>query len=153
MILTYIVIKPADKNLGLCVMSKDYYFNMCSKILSDRNTYEVIKIDFKSIASNSYSQLKKILHENGLLFRYKSRSFTYLARSLLQLECSSHLQPAKFYVLPKVHKNTPSARPIVSAINTITYYTSQYLHNLLYQYVKRLPTICFSSQSLLPDLI
>ena len=148
-----IIIKPADKNLGICILSKEDYVNRCKKILSDLSTYEGLNVNFKTIAQNSYSELRKILHANGLLFQYNSKtSFTYLARSLLQLEYSCHLQPANFYILPKVHKATLGARPIVSAINTITYHTSRFLHNLLYPYVKKLPTICFSSQSLLPIL-
>jgi hypothetical protein len=52
----------------------------------------------------------------------------------------------------KFYKATLGARPVVSAVNTITYYASRFLHNLLYPYVEKLPTICFSSQSLLPIL-
>jgi hypothetical protein len=150
-----LVIKPADKNLGLCILSKEKYIEMCEKILSDTSTYEMLphKIDFRVISVRSFSELKKILHDHQLLFQFNSKnSFTYLARSLLQLECSPHLQPAKFYILPKVHKPIIGARPIVSAINTITYHTSRFLHNLLFPYVKKLPTICFSSQSILPSL-
>jgi hypothetical protein len=34
-----IIIKPADKNLGLCIVDKAWYVNECSKILANQDTY------------------------------------------------------------------------------------------------------------------
>jgi hypothetical protein len=38
-----IVIKPADKNLGLCIMDKSWYIDECKNILSNKDSY--IQID------------------------------------------------------------------------------------------------------------
>jgi hypothetical protein len=50
---TDIVIKPADKNLGLAVISVENYSAMCYKILDDKNTY--LKI------SNSFVHLRETI--------------------------------------------------------------------------------------------
>jgi hypothetical protein len=155
-----IVVKPADKNLGICILSKDHYIHLCNQLLSDVNVYKIVEEDIKIIFNETYARLRQILHKNGLLYvneygvnkRTTEKRLSYLAKSLLQLQDSGLLRPARFYILPKVHKKSLSARPIVSSVNTITYYASRYLHNVLYKYMVKLPTICTSSKSILPEL-
>jgi hypothetical protein len=55
------------------------------------------------------------------------------------------INTSKFYGLPKMHKSNLTLRPIISNRNTITFYTSKYLHNILFKLVKKLPTICYNS--------
>jgi hypothetical protein len=37
-----IELKPADKNLGIVVMSRDDYLQMCQQILNDQSTYQLV---------------------------------------------------------------------------------------------------------------
>jgi hypothetical protein len=151
-----IIIKPADKNLGTCVMSKIDYIVMCMVHLSDPNTYQQVN----SIPYNqSYHDLAKILYEHKRLYiSYKRKvgeeqpQYSYLAQSLSQLMNTPKLRPCKFYCLPKVHKKTLAGRPIASSINTMTYHASKYLHNIFWPIVNRLQTICTSSLEFMLDI-
>ena len=169
-----IVIKPADKNLGTCIMKKSTYLKYCYDIIKDTTTYQLIDPDIYSTlqqqkhlphVNNVYSALDNILRTHNLYFKpfhnskkYNNnqttstylpptnRNLSKLASSLLQLRNDSQLQPsAKFYILLKMHKPTISGRPIVNCINTITYHASKYLSNIMNPIVKLLPTIVHSS--------
>ena len=50
-----------------------------------------------------------------------------------------------------MHKETLKVRPIVSSHNTITYFASKYLHNILIGLVKRIPTICLNNLEILRE--
>jgi hypothetical protein len=155
-----IVIKPADKNLGLVVMSVEDYSAMCYKILDDKNTY--LKISNSSVINDSspkyidsaYTKLVNILSEHGYLYSpFNNDQLTPLATSLLQMKMSTNLRPSKFYCLPKMHKSPTAGRPIVSSINSITYHTSKYLQNKLFPVVKRIQTVSLSPRDVIKDLL
>jgi hypothetical protein len=88
-----IVVKPADKNLGICILSKDHYIHLCNQLLSDVNVYKIVEEDIKIIFNETYARLRQILHKNGLLYvneygvnkRTTEKRLSYLAKSLLQL--------------------------------------------------------------------
>lgn len=145
-----IVIKPADKNLGVCILSPSLYNDLCMQHLTDSSIYTpVTNFSIPRI----FGLLRLILHKFQHLYTYYPPNLSYLARSLLQLE--KRAKPCQFYVLPKVHKGLDklSGRPIASSIGTATYHTSKYLHNVFFPLVKRLPYICLSSMSFLSDLL
>jgi hypothetical protein len=158
-----IELKPADKNLGIVVMSRDDYLQMCQQILNDQSTYQlVISTDY---TEKAFQQLVSILRSHDVLYsslqKRKNdgnivyRNYTQLAKSLLQLYFDNkHLKTSKFYCLPKMHKKPPIVgRPIVSSINSITYHTSIYLQNKLFPIVKKLSTICLSAREIIKDSI
>jgi len=148
------VVKPADKNLGTCIMDRQMYIHMCMVHLSDTNAYEIYrgKPDFK----DEFATLYRLLEAYDLHRAPKRANMSPLAASLLQLDLrqqssTTALRKSQFYVLPKMHKklrddqdNIPG-RPIVSSINSGTYFASKYLHNYLMQLSARLPSICRSS--------
>ena len=158
-----IELKPADKNLGIVVMSRDDYLQMCQQILNDQSTYQlVISTDYTEKAFQQlvsvlrshdvlYSSLQKRKNDGNIVYR----NYTQLAKSLLQLYFDNkHLKTSKFYCLPKMHKKPPIVgRPIVSSINSITYHTSIYLQNKLFPIVKKLSTICLSAREIIKDSI
>jgi hypothetical protein len=154
-----IIIKPADKNLGICVMSSEDYIYEALQILNNNNIYKIINKDTFS-HEFIYDILRIILDNYDCLYdKYKRKrndlnySYSKLAQSLLQLSESSHLRTAcKFYLLPKVHKTPINYRPIVSSVDYITYHTSKYLHNILYPLVEKLPNICLSSKNVICEL-
>jgi hypothetical protein len=150
-----IIIKPADKNLGLCVMNTTDYCSMCLKHLNDVSTY--LRLNSPHDVSRCFDSLRRILHIHARLYSDESSELTKLATSLLQLEGHKTLRiAAPFYCLPKLHKsytsNIPPGRPIVSALSTPTYYTSVYLDKLLQPFIKTLTTPCFSSRSAIKDM-
>ena len=154
-----IVIRPADKNLGTTVLSSHDYIVMCNNILNDTSTYKLLSDNPKTLISRSYAMLRLILNNNDVLYNNKRNKegnrfqLSKLAKSLLQLQFDSKLQLCgRFYCIPKIHKTPIAGRPIVPSINTCTYYTSIYLHNLLLPLVKKLPTVCFSSKQVIMDI-
>jgi hypothetical protein len=154
---TSIVIKPADKNLGLVVMDTSQYEQICLAHLNDSSTYiPVVDYDPKVL----YGRLRFVLSQHNILYKKEvnpSRPrfvHTKLATSLLQLEKEKSLRVGPFYCLPKMHKGTSplTGRPLVSSISTATYHTSVYLDNILKRILPKLSTICTSSQHVLRDV-
>ena len=149
-----IVIKPADKNLGITVLDKIDYSNMCIKHLSDKKTYLLIH---NYTPSHGFSHLSDILKKHN---RYREKLYntdkiTKLAASLLQLEHNTLLRIPPFYCLPKIHKTLIPpipGRPIASSINSLTYYTSVYLDMQLQPTLKLLNTVCTSVNTLIADM-
>jgi hypothetical protein len=68
---------------------------------------------------------------------------------LLQLKRKKELRLARFYCITKLHKTPIVGRPIVSSINTATYYASKYLDARLQKFLHRIPAFIQSSQHLL----
>jgi hypothetical protein len=156
-----IVIKPADKNLGTCVITIEIYTSMCYNILLDSKTYTK-QINFDTTFNSTYQYLHNILCKYKLhlnVYKRDSRgdiapSETYLYKSLMQLKGSKLLKIANFYALPKMHKVTklqpiPLGRPIISSVNSCTYFASKYLHNYLLKLTNKFHTICRSNLEVL----
>lgn len=158
-----IVVKPADKNLGVVILPTDYYNNLCMEHLADTTTYQVINdTNFKLQA---YQNLKLILERHDKLYAIGSTSnstnpkLSKLARSLLQYE-SNPIEKClgRFYCLPKMHKTPIKGRPIIASRESLTYVTSQYLHNRLHPLTKPLSqkldttSICHSVHTFIEDL-
>lgn len=147
------IIRPADKNMGLCTISPEYHQCLIQQILADTDTYEEIP-SARYNANKIYAQLRAIMCKyNKLFLRVQNKKrLSKLANSLLQLQNSKYLRIPIFYILPKMHKNPVKGRPIVSSINSITYHTSKYL-DALFQPVRRLlPGICFRSSDIIQDM-
>jgi hypothetical protein len=158
-----IQIISTDKNLGTAILKYSTYKELCLQHLNDKSTYSLIltknvntKFENITFIAVAYNKLKSILvNSNQLILTLNNgdKRLTPLAKSLFQLSNSKHLRVAgKFYILPKVHKSPLTGRPIVSCINTFTYHTSKYLHNLLKPLLKKLPSICSCSRDVIKQL-
>ncbi len=166
---TDLVFKPADKNLGITVLTYDHYRNLVLEHLLDTATYQPLPDDFADSnikpaqqlhVKRAYARLRKVLYTHKKLYvstfgtttsnqnttENSHLNLSKLATSLLQLSSSDLLRPAgKFYILPKLHKPKLSSRPIASCINTLTYHASKYLDNILQPIMKSLSTVCLST--------
>ena len=151
-----IIIKPADKNLGIVILNTSDYITMCTDHLNDTNVY----VPVTNYNTNlSYAKLRKILTTyNKLYSSFKTlrtpKELTPLAKSLLQLQNSTTLRVPPFYCLPKIHKgkNPIPGRPICSSLSSVTYHCSLYLDSKLRPLLHRLPTICHSSRQVVNEL-
>jgi hypothetical protein len=151
---TDIIIKPSDKNLGLVILNRSTYKEMCLVHLSDTSTYQPIT-NHQTEYKHTWAKLQRILTEAGKYYADTNRTkLTHTAKSLCQLRNSGNLRPAQFYCLQKIHKQQHPipGRPIASAPSTITYHTSIYLNNLLQPILASIPTICKSSSDALRSL-
>lgn len=152
-----LIIKPADKNMGVVIQNRMVYERDCINQLHDTATYRPINqntINFNTILS----QLEEILHKhNKLNVSYNTTStstLTPIAKYILQMKnCTDKIRFARFYLLYKVHKPLAAGqpvpgRPICSNIDTVTYYASKYVDRMLQPYMKLTRSYTQSSQSL-----
>lgn len=115
-----IVIKNADKNIGITIIDKKIYNEMCHEHLGDPYTYKKLE---KNPLDASCTKIKAILN---MLFDKK----------LIDLDTLNKLMPKDsrlgiFYGLLKLHKEKLGLRPIVNHINHPTRAINIYLHNKL----------------------
>ena len=149
-----IIITEADKNMGVAVVKTSEYVQLGFKHLMNSTSYELCSVppDFDEL----WAVLEDILdrHERLTYFDEFSKSWkrTKLANYLLQLKGRDELKLGTFYMLMKVHKTPLSGRPIVSSINTITYFASKYIDLKLQPIYKTIPSFIGSSQDLVLDL-
>jgi hypothetical protein len=116
-----IVIKPADKNLGVTVIEKNLYKELAQVHLSDTTTYQ--KLPTNPLPAT----IKHITDTLTTLQRHSLLTKTQFSR----LAPNKNTTPGSFYILPKLHKKTLESRPIVSNVTHPTKKISQFLHQTL----------------------
>jgi hypothetical protein len=153
-----LIVKPADKNMGVVIQDRLQYERDCLKQLHDINTYTPVitsSIDYDTI----FKQLAAILDKYHKLYisynkintkQYnKTTQYTKLAKQILQMQhFTDKVKLARFYLLYKVHKTPVVGRPICSNIDTVTYYASKYVDRKLQPYMKLTKSYTQSSQSI-----
>lgn len=165
-----IIITEADKNMGTAIVRTEDYISEALRQLSDPNTYELIE---RFSLSAHWHQLQDILVKHEFLEFKLETGYKFLdgktnpeaptrnqiAKYLLQLRHHSELRPfAVFYLLMKVHKkipegrNIPPGRPIVSSINSCTYFASKFVDIMLQPLLKLVESFVSSSQHLICQL-
>ena len=88
-----ILVLPADKGRSTVIMDKSDYNQKAENMLSDRNTYAVLKNDPTATVKRQLIAKLKQLKEGGVLTQQQYRSLIPTAERAL-----------KFYGLPKIHK-------------------------------------------------
>ena len=105
-----------DKNLGPALLQTDWVKSETLNHLNDSNSYCVI-------TQKEYMQCRyKVTERREQLMSIfdhliDDKSVKYL-RSFD--ECSKSLEPANFYIIPKIHKTPMASRPIAASLNYIT---------------------------------
>ena len=134
-----IVIQPADKTAGVCVMNRTDYIKEAERQLndtyidSDGQTKQYYKkVDSKEV-DRQFAQVKAVLNE-GLHHGYISKKeFNELL--------PPKPKPSRLYLLPKIHKpydGFPKCRPIVSGSGCNTERISWFCDNMAKDKVKNL---------------
>ena len=115
----------ADKGVALVVMDKTEYITKCEALIQDNSVYQHLS---KHTSPTIHKELIKILQD------YKNNNF-------ISETDYTHLRPhgfnstaARFYGLPKIHKDNVSMCPIVSACDTATYNTAKFITKILQNY-------------------
>jgi hypothetical protein len=135
-----IIIKPSDKNAGLCIMNYEDYSIEVKRQLNDTNTYRpatLAEFDFKMFECKDKSN-----HVSNWLFKNKKM------RTIIPTK----YKPAKFYLLPKMHKpfsKFPSGRPISSTVNVINRGISMMLDKILQPLSHHINNLILDSPQLL----
>ena len=131
-----IVIKPADKNLGITIVNSSWYKLEGERHLTDINTYKPIdKNDLQEYIDNIIKTLLDILDQ----FKVQKKYIFYLTANI------SKYRIPRFYLIPKIHKTPVLGRPIVSSINWITTNASKWIDTIFQPFTKRIPTLVQNS--------
>ncbi len=162
-----ITIKPADKNLGLVLVSTDWYTAELTRMLSDRVTYEPLRhfapthrgktvLALPKLQEELCSQLKDLATKlTGSLELWNpdlsKKALRYLTGAVTLKTC---VVP-KIYLLIKVHKASGlSGRPIVPSTHWVTTPASVLVDHLLQEIMReaRIPHIVKDTKSFINDL-
>jgi hypothetical protein len=130
------LVKITDKNLGLSVVTKDWYLEQCHKHLNDEDSY-------LQLEHCPYEDLDKQFRE--LLQHQWDKEI----RGFL-LQTTSSLP--RFHVIPKVHKNPWATRPIVPSHSWITSRASEVLDYFLQKHTRTLETVLDSTRSFISKI-
>ncbi len=127
------VVKPSDKNLGLSIMTSDYYSKLCAQYL-DVSCLLVGDASEAQIVANLKCQIEMLIRS------VKARALISgeVADWLLSSEAQCSLLPA-FYALPKLHKSPVAPRPIVAAHSCPLSACSTWLGKVVQPALSRLP--------------
>ena len=145
-----IVIQPADKNGGICILDRKDYTEEANRQLSDVLTDEngeesrYYEKSTEKAVNNQFKVIKKTIEE-GVELGYFSKEF---GKQLLP----EKPKPSKLYLLPKVHNKfdkIPKGRPIIAACGANTERISWLLDNLAKDEVKKLDSFIEDT----PDLL
>ena len=119
-----IVICRPDKGRGVVILNKSDYINKMNNILSDTAKFKLINSDDRVLHT-----LIQEDRTNRILNKLKKEgALTDSQYNNLSISGSS---PGIMYGLPKVHKENPPLRPILSANNTTTYKIAKFIVPLL----------------------
>ncbi len=123
-----LVIKPADKNLGLTIMAATGYHAAVVQHVSDASTYEDVTERLQTVVTCAQEQLV------ALVDRHKHVVGDTVAKFMLQGQDMS--TPSDLYILPKLHKMKSLdgpivGRPIVACHSWVTTFVSIWLADKL----------------------
>ena len=106
-------------------MDKTEYITKCEAFLQDNSVYQHLSND---TSSTIHKELIKILQD------YKNNNFIS-GTEYIQLRPHGFNSPAaRFYGLPKIHKDNMPMHPIVLACGTATYNTGKFITKILQNY-------------------
>lgn len=130
------LIKITDKNLGLAVITQDWYIEQVDKHLSNTNAYLNVNLDQETLEQSFYSLLKR--------YTWPTQIAKFLSTTVVELP--------RFYVIPKVHKEPWASRPIVPSHSWITSRASEVVDYYLQKILPKFPWVLDSTKSFINGL-
>lgn len=138
-----LVVKPADKNLGLTIMTKEFYETMCMEYLNKSTT--VVDRDPDRVLNDVKYLVELAIIGAGSAIDNDVRDY------LLQAERNAKALP-DFYCIPKLHKGN-KGRPIVAFHSGPMSHLSAWLGNLIHPLTTRLKAYLRDSSALIDRLV
>ena len=117
----HIIILPADKNVGVCVLNKQTYLDKALAHLSDTSTYKPVDT----------FPLEELLHRLKTLMNQHLGTLSLIEIKFILHKPSNEYRVPTMYFLPKVHKEPIGYRPICSYNGSLFEQTSKWLHHQL----------------------
>jgi hypothetical protein len=140
-----ITVKPADKGGATVLLTTNNYNTEALRQLQDPHYYRTLDLP---LTTTTHQQLTGILLDMRDKLQIDRKQFDYVLRPINQ--CKSRT----FYLLPKIHKPidkwlnnlTPPGRPIVSDVDSVTYYSAKLITQLLTPFPPTLASFVLNSQ-------
>ena len=136
----------ADKNLGLTVMSTEWYEAQARAHLNDVTTYRLVT-DWPLVSRRTAARVIRCDKMSWPLVPASSSLAATAERArkrqkqqppkVVTPKRTDVLRPCRFYIIPKVHKTPTSSRPIAAAHSFVTTRLSQRLTPLLQHMVNK----------------
>lgn len=125
---TELVLKPADKNLGLTLMRATDYHAAVNAHVADTRVYQDVTATVQVVIQKACDRLEQLVHKYSVILGEKLQEFL-----LLGLKMRS---PAHFYIMPKLHKMRSLTgpiigRPIAACHSWVTTNMSKWLADIL----------------------
>ena len=102
---TELVLKPADKNLGLTLMRAADYHAAVDAHVADTRVYQDVTASVSVVIQQACDKLQRLANRYSALLGEKLQEFLLLG---LRMRA-----PAQFYIMPKLHKMRSLAAPII----------------------------------------
>jgi len=132
------IILEADKNIGACIISKELETTIALDSLKDTSTY--LNLSYNPLSETTEFIKNKI---DELIFT------KLISEKLGNLLILGDPVISNFRILPKLHKDTFSIRPIINCINSPTSKICQFLDLVLQPFVRNTESYLQDSQHLL----
>lgn len=144
-----LIVRPADKNLGLCISSRSFYRRHVLQHLHDELTYSQdprSPAEYHKFVLDRYSQF---LHR----FRKRQPWYGLFEDSTLRFLSAAPARRMKthvpyFYILWKIHKPSLATRPLAAAYSWVTTNLSRLVGWYLLQVQQEIPEILSDSRTL-----
>ena len=140
-----ILICNADKNLGICIVDREWYEKEALRQLQNNNTYMKIPImpHMDIFISRIIQILDKHKKDNIKLREY------FLQNCRKNNSNNNYNGIGRFYLTIKIHKTPLTGRPIVATVDSFTYYISKFLDSILQRVLKTLPSYLRNTNDLI----
>jgi hypothetical protein len=147
-----LVVKTTDKNLGVAVMSHAFYRAHVHPLLTAPKYTPVLQSSLAELKQVLATKYQRVIDPGGKLSNSKSRPVKDLFNFLSQKSQVNLFDFQKFQGLPKVHKPVLAFRPVQSYREWIAQPLASYLSAVLQPFLRRFPSICKDSASLVRTL-
>lgn len=145
-----IILKPADKNLGLTVLDRKWYTTEAHRHLCNTNNYTAVKAEDIPIANI----IKKLINLLNNMTNKKQRNPITKQQASFIKSCIEKYRVPTFYLLPKIHKaGDLKGRPIVSSVGWILHPLSKIIDDTLQPFLRLTPSYLKDSTDLLKTLL
>ena len=139
-----IIIKEADKNLGIVILNQSWYHSECLRHLLNNRDYKQVNKD--NFINSIYPQL---ISKYNLILKNIPKSNKYLK---YLLKNNNNNKYPYFYIIPKVHKPILSSRPITASHSWVFTPPSAIIAEILNPFVEKTHTYLKNSNHLIDIL-
>ena len=146
-----LIISPTDKNLGACVVTRDWFIRQCKVLLEDRQNYTPISLSQQKEMLQSLTQKIKRLSTLPWV-EHNNPQLAEFMRSKIPPDSDQDIVLPTFYGIPKIHKKPWKMRPIVPCHSAIQNPVAKFVSKTLKPFLEARPYVLKGSKDLAKKL-